>query len=116
MRLQRATLALVVASGAASGCCRHYICSPVASPCAPTIGQGAVVRQGEICQVPDDYGGRTIVSQNPGTRNEIGSAPPPRVVVSEPGRSRSRGWTKTEPESLATTRVEGGVAIDSMTR
>ena len=63
----------------------------------------AVVEYGAVCQVPP-AGGNTVV---------VASAPPStqRVLVSRPqGRLGSRlAWRKPDPESLATTRVEGGL-------
>jgi hypothetical protein len=47
----------------------------------------------------------------------IGTARPPRIVLSEPNGGSRFSWRRSDPEgSLATTRVEGAVQDPSLTR
>lgn len=116
MRLAPGSFAILLVTAGLSGCCQRFCCNQPMSPCAPTTTQGAaVVRYGDVCQVP--AGGNTVISGDPNRRVVISDAPAPRVVVSEPNKpSGSKGWRKAEPESMATTRVEGGLSTDSLSR
>jgi hypothetical protein len=106
-------LLLVLATGYVgllSGCCHHW-CYNRASECPPVTANAGAVRYGSVCDAPE---GDTIISQAP-RRSSVGSAPRPRVVVSESG-SGSNGWRKSDPESMATTRMEGNIDDDARTR
>jgi hypothetical protein len=125
--LRRALGILIMAWAGASGCIHnHYYGTGM--PGCPPIGQPVTTQVGSICDVPT---GQVIVS-NPSSSRTISSnvtAQPlaegtavasngqPRVVISQPafgppsiGQSTSRlKWRRPDPESLATTKVEGGL-------
>ncbi len=104
-------------AGVQSGCCQHdyYV-----QGCPPgTSAQPAVIRYGSVCEAPAPGG--TVIGQSPSQRpSTAGQAPStrPRVVISEPGpRLANRpGWRRSDPDSFATTRVEGPIDEDSINR
>jgi hypothetical protein len=77
--------------------------------------QPATVRYGEVCQTPP--AGSSAVAQGSGAAT-MGSAPRPRVVVSEPsGRlARRGGWRRSDPDSTIATRLEGAIDDDTVDR
>ena len=106
--------ALVGWAGLQSGCCQHACYQPQMG-CPPVAAQAGVLRYGAVCEAPGPGG--TIISQAPSRSSSIADAPRPRVVVSEPGgRLAGGGWRRTDPESLATTRVEGSLDDSTTTR
>jgi hypothetical protein len=79
---------------------------------------------GEVCQVPSQVSGGTVITQatdSPNGASSEGTIGP--VLVSQPAGSGGffRGsrfaWRRPDPESsLATTRVEGGLDDTTVTR
>ena len=127
----RNALWIVLAGWAGMSGCTHnyYYTTP---GCAPTVGQTVSSQVGSVCEVPEQG---EIVASTPGT--VVGSAPArrivnaapnasnSRVVISQPGYSsqtgraggnRLAGWRRTDPESSATTRVEGTLDTPSVIR
>jgi hypothetical protein len=125
-----------------AGCTHNYyygnavpVCAetaPVGAPvvaaapvAAPVVVTAAPASSQVICDVPTSVvGGGLITTAPAGT--VVASAPAPRVVVSEPvggmpffrGGSRL-GWRRSvssDPASIATTRVEGAIDDDSISR
>ena len=84
------------------GCC-HY-CYQHQPVCPPVASSAPVVRYGAVCDAPSEG---TVISQAPSRSSSINDAPRPKVVVSEPSGRNSSGWRRSDPESMATTRVEG---------
>lgn len=114
-RIRRITAtALLAALPAAVGCATHYHYYGNAVPVceAPAGSQPMVVQappEGAVCEVPVDRGPTVVTAAPPAG----GSS---QVIVSQPQgvrRSATPGgryaWRKPEPESMATTRVEGGI-------
>ncbi len=96
------------------GCCQHYYAQP-ALGCPPVAAQPSAMRYGSVCEATDG----TVVGQTPSRSSTIADSPRPRVVVSEPngGRLAGRsGWRRTDPEGLATTRVEGALDDETVHR
>ncbi len=93
------------------GCC-HW-CYNHQPACAPAAASAPVVRYGAVCEAPAEG---VVVSQGAprSSSTSINDAPRPKVVVSEPNGRSTSGWRRSDPESLATTRVEG--SIDDNTR
>jgi hypothetical protein len=121
MRLAPACLAILLPTllGSMTGCHQHHYYYNGAAPCGPTTTQLSPVPYGAVCEVPaDGVSSGTVINQAPVRRSTISNAPAPRVVVSQPatGASSRRGWHRTDPESLATTRVEGAIDGDSLQR
>jgi hypothetical protein len=94
-------VALFGLAAISSGCTHyHYYGSgvPVCETPAP-----AVASYGAVCDVP---------STGSGSARVVASAPKSSVVISQPHRGRlgsGLSWRRPDPESLATTRVEGGI-------
>src|SRR4051812_21105228 len=96
--------ALILLAGLAgeAGCTHNYYYGTAMPPCT----EPETVRVGSVCDVPGQVvSGRTVVTQ---------VAPPgsSRVVISEPrvgppAGSPRLGWRRSDPESLATSSVEG---------
>ena len=104
-RLMRGGLVLLLSGWVGSaGCIQNYYPVPVA-------GSGGVVQYGSVCDVPAARG--TVVTQGAPATTVIG-AQPPRVVVSQPSSGFS--WRRSDPESLATTRVEGNIDEPTVTK
>jgi hypothetical protein len=99
-RLLRGGATILLAGLAGGVGCTHNYYYGTAAPLCP---EPETVRVGSVCDVP----GRTVVTQ-------VGPPRSSRVVISEPrggplaGGSRL-GWRRSEPESLATSRVEGSL-------
>ena len=100
--------ALILLAGLAGGAgCTHNYYYGTAVPLCP---EPEPVRVGSVCDVP----GRTVVTQVVPPRSS-------RVVISEPrggpvvGGSRL-GWRRSEPEGLATSRVEGSLDDETLSR
>jgi hypothetical protein len=81
-----------------------------------------VRRYGEVCEVPPETD-RQIAVQRSGQPSYVTGSAPSRVVVSEPqgsgsfmSRSSRMAWRRPDPESLATTRVEGAIDDDTKIR
>ena len=113
-RLRKTALAALLTTwvGVQSGCCHHYCMNQQANPCAPLAAQPSVIRYGAVCEAPSEG---TVLSGTP--RSVVSAdAPRPRIVVSRPGSGglAQGGWRRADPESLATTRLEG--AIDDEAR
>ncbi len=104
-RFLSGSLALLLAGWFGSaGCIQNYY--PV-----PVTGPGGTVQYGSVCEVPP--AGGTVVVQGPPRTTVVGGQPP-RVVVSEPSSRFS--WRKSDPDSLATTRVEGNIEEPTLSR
>jgi hypothetical protein len=91
---------------------------------AGSVPAGAVTvsRYGEVCEVPSAVDQQLAVQRNGRPSYVTGSAPS-RVVVSEPqgsgpfvSRSSRMAWRRPDPESIATTRVEGALSDDTKIR
>jgi hypothetical protein len=103
-----------------SGCTHNYYYGY--SPCNPgsTLVVPGSVQTGSVCDVPS---GSTVVAGNATTSAPVvGSAVrPPRVVLSEPGVSSGGAsrfsWRAADPDgSQVTTKVEGAVDSQTLTR
>jgi hypothetical protein len=116
-----AALIALAGVGGLTGCTHNYYYGSVPVGVAPSTGM-AVNHYGEVCEVPNS-GGQVIV-QNQGQPSYIVAPAPSRVVVSEPqgaspmrsSRSNRYAWRKPDPETVATTRVEGAIENDSKVR
>lgn len=101
-------LFLLAFSFGSAGCTHNYYYGAV--PACPPGTPGAVT-YGSVCEVPPSSGGTVVAQGSAGARpSVVGTAP--RVVVSEPSGSRFP-WRRSDPEGIATTRVEG--ALDEST-
>lgn len=109
-----ATILLGGASGLMGGCTHyHYygqaapICDPGTTLAPVATAPAVIAPRGSICEVPGSSG--TVVAARPApSRSEI--------VVSSPQPSRGRlSWRRPDPESLATTRIQGHIS-DSQVR
>jgi hypothetical protein len=90
------------------------------NPCSPgsTMVVPGSVQSGAVCEVP---GSPTIVAGGGSSDAPVGggSARPPRVVVSEPGRNPGSrfSWRASDPEGgMVTTKVEGAIDSPTITR
>ena len=112
--IQRA-LALVglVAGVGSTGCTHnHYYGAPVPVCAEPAVLGG----YGSVCDVPTQVGGGTVIAQVP-ARTTVVTTPPrsTRVVSSAPpieshpmtSNTGRPSWRRSDPEGLATTRVDG---------
>jgi hypothetical protein len=89
---------------------------PPLNPLDPPVRAPSVINSGAVCEVPAAVtGAPSYVSGVPGRSGQI--------VISQPQGPRNyadtrRGyaWRKPEPESLATTRIEGGVTDSTPVR
>lgn len=98
--------------------------APILAP-APTIVTAAPAGSEVICDVPTTVAGGGLITTAP-AGTVVATAPRPRVVVSEPTggmpffRGGSRfGWRKSassDPANIATTRVDGALDDDSISR
>jgi len=113
---------LVLAGWAGStGCTHNYYYGNAVPICTePAVASNS----GTVCGVPTQVAGGTLVAQGPGRTTVITGAPGPSgVVVSEPLYNgplvRGPGpfsWRRSDPESLATTKVDGALQDDSVSR
>jgi hypothetical protein len=120
-RVLRNCLVLGLAGSAGSiGCTHNYYYGAV-----PVCGEPAVVSSnGTICEVPTQVAGGILAGPGAGRTTIVSGAPrPSRVVMSEPLNSEplARGpgrfsWRRSDPESLATTKVDGALDDDSVSR
>jgi hypothetical protein len=115
--LRTALPALAIAAGSA-GCTHNYYYGS-AIPVYSSPGE-----YGDVCEVPSQVSGGTVLVQSPSAPATVAAAPgTTRVLVSEPlgsgtffrGGSRL-AWRRPDPDSLITTRVEGGVDDATVTR
>jgi hypothetical protein len=105
--------ALILLAGLAGGAgCTHNYYYGTAVPLCP---EPETVRVGSVCDVPGQVvPGRTVITQVAPPRSS-------RVVISEPrggplvGGSRL-GWRRSDPESLATSSVEGSLDDETLSR
>lgn len=109
----RAIAASAVLAGltGATGCTHYHIYgNPAPSACDPAplaAGQPVLVRpQGSVCEIPGSTGTVAIGGASDGTQ----------ILVSQPqgartmsGGSSRYAWRRPDPESMATTRIEGGI-------
>jgi hypothetical protein len=100
----------VALSTLAQGCC-NPCCYQQAPGCPLGVvqSQPAAIRYGSVCETPGE--GSTVVA----------SAPRPKVVVSQPNGGGGlfggrNGWRRSDPESFATTRIEGAIDDDTTLR
>jgi hypothetical protein len=105
-----ALLVLFVIAGA-MGCTHNYY-----------FGSYVPGQYGEVCEVPSQVSGGTVMAQSR-SPTTVGAAPDTTtVLVSEPQfagpffRGPRFAWRRPDPESLITTRVEGGIDGESVTR
>lgn len=116
-RIRRITAtALLAALPGAAGCATHYHYYGDAVPvCETPAGSAPLVVQvppeGAICEVPVDRP-PTLVTAVPlpvGSSSKVVVSQPQgaRRVASSPGMRYA--WRKPEPDSMATTRIEGGI-------
>jgi len=109
-------LALLVAAcaPALTGCIHNHYYTAGGVPAYTSTDLGPVTI-GSVCEVPPtQIVGGTIVTQAPPAAGpgaaKAGTAPAPRVVVSQPATGPRLSWRRPDPEgSLATTRVDGGI-------
>jgi hypothetical protein len=123
----RGTLWVVLAGWVGSSGCTHNYYYGGVPACGPT-GLPVSSQVGQICEVPsgqvvvsgtpsaDTGSGSSVVVQAPRQGSTFVTNSQPRVVISQPaygpsiGQSTSRlKWRRPDPESLATTRVEGAL-------
>jgi hypothetical protein len=119
MRRARILLAPIVlcAWAGVSGCTHNYYYGYPAGTAPGVLG--------EVCQVPTQTSGGTVIVQSPGQPTYVAAAPANApVLVSEPLigggpllRAGSRfTWRRPDPESLATTRIDGAIDDSTVTR
>jgi hypothetical protein len=125
----RGTLWIILAGWVGSSGCTHNYYYGAVPACGPT-GLPVSGQVGQICEVPSgqvvvsgapssEVGpGSGVVVQAPSQGSAVATNTQPRVLISQPayGPSISQSinrlkWRRPDPESLATTRVEG--ALDS---
>jgi hypothetical protein len=117
----RASAWLVLALAAGSAGCTHNYYYGSSMPICPEAST-TVNSYGSVCEVPTVGG--SMVAQGSGTTVITGAPRPTRVVVSEPLQegvpvrgARRFAWRRSDPESsLATTRLEGELKEDSVSR
>jgi hypothetical protein len=103
---RREALILLVGLAGGAGCTHNYYYGTS----VPLCPEPETVRVGSVCDVP----GRTVITQVAPPRSS-------RVVISEPrggplaGGSRL-GWRRSDPESLATSSVEGSLDDETLSR
>jgi hypothetical protein len=109
-----------------SGCTHNYYYGSVPG-CGPT-GLPVSSQVGQICEIPsnqvvvsgtpssDTGSGSSVVVQAPRQGSTVVTNSQPRVLISQPAYGASIGqsinrlkWRRPDPESLATTRVEGAL-------
>jgi hypothetical protein len=111
-----APLALAAWLGS-TGCTSYYCYYPAGTfPVLP--GQSI-----DVCDVPTQTSGGTVVSSTGEPPLVVANPSSPRVLISEPlgrGPLLSGGarfpWRRPDPESIASTRVEGAMDDDTATR
>ena len=127
----RGTLWIVLAGWVGSSGCTHNYYYGGVPACAPS-GLPVSSQVGQICEVPsgqvvvsgtpysDPGSGSGVVVQSPAQNSSTVGNTQPRVVISQPAYRPSIGqtvnglrWRRPDPESVATTRVEG--ALDGST-
>ena len=123
----RGTLWVVLAGWVGSSGCTHNYYYGSVPACGPT-GLPVSTQVGQVCEIPsnqvivsgtpssDTGSGSSVVAQAPRQGSTVVSNPQPRVVISQPAYGNSIGqsinrlkWRRPDPESLATTRVEGAL-------
>lgn len=112
-----ALTALAVTAGSAGCTHNHYYGAGVPIYTRPA-------QYGEVCEIPSQVSGGTVVVQSPANSTVASTSPSvSHVVVSEPqgagpfSRMGSRfAWRRPDPESLVTTRVEGAADDSTVTR
>jgi hypothetical protein len=109
-----------------SGCTHNYYygnvpgCGPMGMPVSGQVGQVCEVPSGQVVVSgpPSSLAspGSSAVVQAPQQGSSVATNSQPRVLISQPayapsiGQSASRlKWRRPDPESLATTRVEGAL-------
>lgn len=115
-RLRQGTLILLASGwvGASTGCIQRNYYSPV-PVCASPVGS-TTIQYGAVCEVPPPPGAGSTVVQAPGTTVVAG---PPQLLVSQPrgeGLLGSRSWRRSDDAPLATTRIEGSLDGDTLSR
>ena len=118
-KITLAASALLLGLAGGPGCTHnHYYGAAAPGLCDPQVASQPVVIQqpsqpvliqqpGAVCEVPANSGGSgvTIVPSYPSS--------PGKISVSQPQGPNTGGsryaWRKPSPESVATTRVEGGI-------
>ena len=110
-RLRIGALAVLALGAGATGCTHNYYYGAV-PPCAePATVVGST---GTACDPPTQVVSGGIVT-TPGASQSAVVAGTPRVIVSQPQRRRF-SWRASDPETLATNRLEGAIGEDSVSR
>jgi hypothetical protein len=90
---------------------------PALTTLDPPVRAPAVIRSGDVCEVPGTVSGPVYVSGVPGRSSQIVvSQPQGTRVYSSGSGGRGYAWRRPEPESLATTRIEGGISESAPVR
>lgn len=107
------------------GCTHNYYYGTGAPICGEPVAPTTVVPggYGAVCDVPTQVNGGSLVAQGP-NRTIVANAPrPSQVLVSEPRDTgpvvRGPGrfsWRRSDPDSLATTKVDGALEDGSVNR
>jgi hypothetical protein len=114
----RRAFALAALAVCPMGCTRHYYYGqvPTMPLCDPPVtSQPTVIsRSGDVCAVPGtivgpERGSQISLSQPQGARTSTGTA--------SASRSQSSSyWRRPDPESMASTRIEGSLPDDATIR
>lgn len=97
----------------ATGCTHYHIYgSPAQGVCDPAplaAGQPVLVRpQGSVCEIPSSAGTSTVAIGGASGGTQILVSQPQGARTMSGGSSRF-AWRRPDPESMATTRIEGGI-------
>jgi hypothetical protein len=114
--MRRRVLALAVLAVCPIGCTRNYYYGqgPTLPLCDPPVTSGPTVitQQGDVCAVPNSGSGSQIaLSQPQGAKRSSGSS-----SASRSSGSSSSYWRRPDPESMASTRIEGSLSDDAAVR
>ncbi len=109
--IRRFTALAVLATLCGAAGCTQYHYYGNGGPCDMPPGARPVVIQsppaGDVCEVPP-RSGTTIVNNSPSGGSQVLVSQPQGVRNADAAGSRF-AWRRSDPESMATTRVEGGI-------
>ncbi len=97
-----------------AGCTHNHYYGSAVPPCAPPAVM-STYHNGDVCEVPSQVYGGTVVAQSPGQTTVISNpvARGSRVLVSQPQGSGRFAWRRPAPEGPLNTRVAGALEDDA---
>ena len=112
---RRGAVILLAALAGGFGCTHNYYYGTT----VPLCPEPETVRVGSACDVPGTVGGGRVLAARPVTTPAQPRSS--RVVISEPrggplGGGSRLGWRRSDPESLATSSVEGSLDDETFNR